>query len=194
MSTILILYGTTEGHTLAIAERIAEVARERGHRVEVRNGQLVGPGFSFAGYDAAIVGASIHAGKHEGYILDLIRAHRDELADIPTAFFSVSLAAGTPGDAEQARLYAEEFQRATGWHPGEVRTFGGALLYTQYGWPKRMLMKLIARQKGIPTDTSRDYDFTDWDAVAHFAEEFLAHLAPPAAVLEEATTQPVTAN
>jgi hypothetical protein len=41
-------------------------------------------------------------------------------------------------------------------------------------------MKLISRRTGRPTDTSRDYDFTDWAGVAQFAERF-AGLLPPAA-------------
>jgi menaquinone-dependent protoporphyrinogen IX oxidase len=30
---------------------------------------------------------------------------------------------------------------------------------------------------GHPTDTSRDHDFTDWDAVERFAREFAVTLA-----------------
>jgi menaquinone-dependent protoporphyrinogen oxidase len=53
------------------------------------------------------------------------------------------------------------------------------LLYTQYGFFKRWIMKKIARDKGSPdTDTSRDYVYTDWDSVRRFAEEFLESLVP----------------
>jgi menaquinone-dependent protoporphyrinogen oxidase len=55
-----------------------------------------------------------------------------------------------------------------------VGLFGGALLYTQYGFIKRYVMKQITRHKGSSdTDTSRDYVYTDWESVKHFAEEFL---------------------
>ena len=37
-------------------------------------------------------------------------------------------------------------------------------------------MKRIAREKGNDTDTSRDFDYTDWDGVRRFAEEFLTTL------------------
>ena len=42
-------------------------------------------------------------------------------------------------------------------------------------------MKKIARDKGnLGTDTSRDYVYTEWDGVKHFAEDFLADLAAKA--------------
>jgi menaquinone-dependent protoporphyrinogen oxidase len=123
-------------------------------------------------YDAVIVGASIHMGKHEDYVRDFVRENRDALERLPSAFFSVSLAAHD--NVEEAEGYTEEFVQETGWRPCMVGLFGGALLYTQYGFIKRHLMKQIARHKGNPdTDTSRDYAYTDWESVKHFAEEFL---------------------
>jgi menaquinone-dependent protoporphyrinogen IX oxidase len=38
-------------------------------------------------------------------------------------------------------------------------------------------MKRISAHSGGPTDTSGEYEFTDWDAVDHFATE-LAHGLP----------------
>jgi menaquinone-dependent protoporphyrinogen oxidase len=34
-------------------------------------------------------------------------------------------------------------------------------------------MRRIASRKGLDTDTSRDYDYTDWDAVDRFARDFV---------------------
>jgi menaquinone-dependent protoporphyrinogen oxidase len=60
-----------------------------------------------------------------------------------------------------------------------VALCGGALLYTQYGFVKRHVMKKIARDTGnLGTDTSRDYVYTEWDGVKRFVEDFLARLAP----------------
>jgi menaquinone-dependent protoporphyrinogen oxidase len=60
--------------------------------------------------------------------------------------------------------------------------FAGALLYTQYGFLKRHLMKKIASDKGsLDTDTSRDYVYTEWDGVQRFTEDFLVTLAGPSA-------------
>jgi menaquinone-dependent protoporphyrinogen oxidase len=179
MMRILVPYGTTEGLTTKISEYVADVIRGHGHEAEAVN--IKGSGApSPDAYDAAIVGASIHMGQHEDYVLDFVRKNRDALERLPSAFFSVSMAAHD--NPEEAEGYIEEFARETGWRPARVGLFGGALLYTHYGFIKRHLMKKIARDKANPdTDTSRDYVYTEWDGVKHFVEEFLETLGPEAA-------------
>jgi menaquinone-dependent protoporphyrinogen oxidase len=179
MMRILIPFGTTEGLTASISEYVADVVRAHGH--EAYTVDLKGSGHPEPDrYDAVIVGASIHMGKHEDYVLDFVRKNRDALERLPSALFSVSMAAHD--NVEEAAGYIEEFVRETGWRPAKVGLFGGALLYTQYGFIKRHMMKKIVRDKGIPdTDTSRDYIYTEWDGVKHFVEEFLETLVPEAA-------------
>ena len=130
------------------------------------------------GYDGVIVGASIHMGKHDKSASDYVRKNRVALERLPSALFSVSLAAH--GDMENARAYVENFEQGTGWRPAHLGFFGGALLYTQYGFLKRHLMKKIAGDKpgNLGTDTSRDYVYTEWDGVKRFAEDFLQRLVP----------------
>jgi menaquinone-dependent protoporphyrinogen oxidase len=48
----------------------------------------------------------------------------------------------------------------------------GALLYTQYGWLTRWFMKRIVTKAGGDTDTTRDYEYTDWNDLRTFAREF----------------------
>src|SRR5215211_36564 len=127
MKRILIPYGTTEGLTAQISEYVADVVRGQGHEadaVDLKGSVDPEPD----GYDAVIVGASIHMGKHEDYVLDFVRKNRDELGRLPSAFFSVSMAAHD--NMGEAAGYIEEFVRETGWHPSKVGLFGGALLYT----------------------------------------------------------------
>jgi menaquinone-dependent protoporphyrinogen oxidase len=50
------------------------------------------------------------------------------------------------------------------------------LLYTKYNFLKRGLMKSITKKQGGDIDTSRDFIYTDWDAVDAFAREFLERL------------------
>lgn len=176
MTRVLIPYGTTEGQTAKIAEVIAEVLRDAGHEAEpVDIKSLVDTVPD--GYGAAIVGASIHMGKHDKHAVEFVRHNRELLERVPSGFFSVSLAAH--GDLEEAEGYLEQFQQETGWRPAKVALFGGALLYTHYGFLKRRLMKKIAGDKPghLGTDTSRDYVYTEWDAVRGFAEEFLSQLS-----------------
>jgi menaquinone-dependent protoporphyrinogen oxidase len=177
MTKIMIGYGTTEGQTARIADHLAEVIRGRGHEAQAVNLKR-SPEVLLDGYDAVIVGGSIHMGKHEEHVVDFVQKNRFRLERLPSAFFSVSLAAH--GDMENARAYVENFQQQTGWHPTQVGLFGGALLYRQYGLLKRLMMKKIVSDKpgGLSTDTSRDHVYTDWDEVKRFAQAFLERLVP----------------
>src|SRR3712207_4693498 len=171
MMKVLIPYGTTEGQTARISEYLADVIRDHGqeaYAVDIKGSDTL----ELDGYDAVIVGASIHMGKHEDYVRDFVRENRGALERLPTAFFSVSLAAHD--EPEVAEGYIEEFVQETDWRPGMVGLFAGAQLYTQYGLIKPPVMKGTARHKGSPdTDTSRDYVYTEWENVKRFAEEFL---------------------
>ncbi|MGH1565355.1 flavodoxin domain-containing protein [Mumia sp. DW29H23] len=175
MSRILILYGSTEGQTATIAEHVADVVRGHGHDVDVadvkRSRRL-----RLDPYDAVVVGASIHMGKHDHRVVDFVTRHREALEHVPSAFFSVSLAAH--GDEGTAERYVEELERRTGWRPAVVARFAGALRYTRYGILKRHMMKRIALDKpgGLGTDISRDYEYTDWAAVERFADDVVLAL------------------
>lgn len=175
VARIAIPYGTTEGQTARIAEYIADVIRDHGHEAQAVDIKRSG-GDLPDGYDGVVVGASIHMGKHDKHVGDYVGKNRAALERVPSAFFSVSLAAH--GDLEEAEGYVEAFEQETGWRPAMVALFGGALLYTQYGFVKRRVMKKIAQDKpgALGTDTSRDYVYTEWDGVRRFAEDFLERL------------------
>ena len=129
--------------------------------------------------DLVIVGSPIHVGAHEKSIREFVVAHAGELGeegDLPSAFFSVSLAAAWDGHDSVAKL-VQKFCEEAGWHPRLVGIFGGALAYTQYGFVKKFVMKQIARHNHGPTDTSRDYELTDYAVVDAFV----------ASAVEEAT-------
>ena len=72
--------------------------------------------------------------------------------------------------------YVEDFKRATGWAPQCVATFAGALRYSSYNPFIRFLMKLIVGAAGGETDTSGDYEYTDWAAVDRYAQDFALRL------------------
>jgi menaquinone-dependent protoporphyrinogen oxidase len=176
MTRILIPYATTDGQTARIAEYLADLFRGQGHEafpVDVKRSAAPDP----EGYDGVIVGASVRMGRHQSCVRDFVRKHRAALERLPSAFFSVSLAIrdDTEEARREARGYVEKFTRQTGWRPGKVALFAGALLYTRYGLFTRWIMRRIARGKGSrDTDTTRDYVYTDWSGVRRFAEEFLA--------------------
>jgi menaquinone-dependent protoporphyrinogen oxidase len=180
-SRILIAYGTTEGHTARIAQYMAGVIRNHGSEADTVDLSSSTP--DLHGYDAVIVGSSIHMGKHDGYVRYFVLQNCAALKRLPSAFFSVSLAAhdNTEEARKQVEGCIEQFVQQTGWRPDKIGVFAGALLYTHYGFFKRWIMRKIARDKGSPDlDTSQDYIYTDWVRVRRFAQEFLELVVPEA--------------
>jgi menaquinone-dependent protoporphyrinogen oxidase len=178
MPTVLLLHASTHGHTSKIAARIADVLEAEALHVDLRKTPLDGDDPCPRDYDAVIVGASVHAGHHQKEIVAWARAHHTTLALRPSAFFTVCLTAADDTEESRAatRRYLDEFVEATGWTPGRAVTFAGALQYREYDFATRLLIRLMMHKSGHPTDTSRDHDFTDWDAVERFAGEFAAAL------------------
>jgi menaquinone-dependent protoporphyrinogen oxidase len=182
MAIILVLYGTTEGHTRKIAEEIGSQLRALSHApVLFDSANPPSMGLEEGVYDAAIVCGSVHQGIHQASLVHRVKSNLQELERIPSAFVSVSLAAALAeeGSRAEARRYADEFLRETGWTPDERIELAGALLYSKYDFFKRLVMKLIARSKGSDSDTSQDYEYTDWVALAEFVTRFLEHVAVP---------------
>ncbi|MGD8559834.1 MAG: menaquinone-dependent protoporphyrinogen IX dehydrogenase [Gammaproteobacteria bacterium] len=175
---ILILYATTEGQTAKIAERMAEILRQKEHEVITQSGEQLPATFKPEQYDAAIIGGSIHMGHYPGYLNTFISKHRDWLNTVPSAFFTVCMGIRSKQSEsrEEAAAYSENFIKETNWHPALTATFAGAVKYTQYNFITRFIMKRISKQEGGSTDTSRDHEYTDWDAVTRFTEQFESKL------------------
>ena len=169
---ILIVYGTTEGQTRKISHFMEAVLKDGGHEVTVADAPETPP--SPSSYDAVIIGASIHIHKYQSAVLRYITHHIEALNKIPGAFFSVCLAVASDMDEEhkEAAKITNDFLEHTGCKPLMTTHIAGALKYTQYGFFTRLVMKRIARREGRTTDTSKDHEYTNWDAVREFAEEF----------------------
>ena len=179
-----VFFATREGHTRRIAERIAFDLRARGVEVDVFNVRTGGP-VDWSAYSAAVVAASVHIGHHEREMIAFVRQHRAELERLAAAFISVTLSeAGAENlmrsDAERERATADVqrmidvFVKETGWHPERTLPVAGALTYSRYNIFMRFIMKRIAREAGAPTDTARDYEFTNWPALDRFVAELAA--------------------
>ncbi|MGE3275219.1 MAG: flavodoxin domain-containing protein [Vicinamibacterales bacterium] len=174
MCEVPVFYATSEGQTRRIAERLADELRAHGlDAVALEIGTPEADQFDWSRVRGALLGASLHIGKHQRKATAFARRHRDALTAHPSAFFSVCLSAASsdPVEVKSARALAAAFADATGWHPGHIVCFAGRLAYTQYNPLVRFLMKRIAGRHGAPTDTNRDYELTRWDEVTHLAEE-----------------------
>jgi menaquinone-dependent protoporphyrinogen oxidase len=174
--SIPVFYATTEGHTGHIAESIASTLREQGFDSEaIRLRRGLAPR-DWSNVVSAVVGGSLHAGRHQAEVAAFIARERASLNRLPAAFFSVSLSAASriPEEVQTARDIAQRFVRSVDWQPRRVVCVAGKLAYRQYGFLTRWMMRRIASREGGPTDTSRDHDLTDWNSVRAFALEVAA--------------------
>ena len=114
-------------------------------------------------------------GLHQISVRKLVKAHRDDLNAIPCVYFCVCLTAVSdkPRDRDQVQKYIDDFKKYTGLKPVRTAVFAGALRYPYYNFIKRYMIKLVARRVGADTDTKKEYDYTNWQAVDAFAHDFL---------------------
>lgn len=174
--TVLILYGTTEGQTRKVVEFMRQRLEAGGHIVTLWEA-ATDVNLSLSGYDAVIVAASVHLGKYQQSVEHWVRTNAVDLSRLGAAFVSVSLAAaGTDeDDVKGIGQVVADFIHRTGWTPAIVEHVAGAFRYTEYDFFKRWALKYIAWRKGAPTDTTHDWELTDWDAVARFVDNYVAH-------------------
>jgi menaquinone-dependent protoporphyrinogen oxidase len=192
MQHILIVYGTTDGHTRKIAQVLAEDLRANLCSVDTLD--AAGPlwHLSAEGYDGVIVAASVHIGDYQRAVARWVRAHAPMLNTMPTAFLSVCLAVVERRIESRQEILRimKRFLARCGWKPTITKMVAGALPYTRYGWLKRQMMKRIVAKGGGDTDTTRDYEYTDWIDLRNFAQDFAA-LAAEQPVEVGGTERPV---
>ena len=175
---ILIAYATKEGQTRKVVECLAERLRQDATLVTEADVEGLSP--DPTEYDAAIVAASVHVSRYAPTMERYVSAHSEALSRMHSAFVSVSLAAASPNSAEELDGWVEEFLGKTGWPAEQVVHVAGALRYREYDFVTRWIMRSIARKNGLATDTSNDYEYTDWDALRRFADSFVAGSIAPA--------------
>ena len=172
MDRILVLYGTTEGQTSKIARAIGATLSAHGFDADVVEAGTSDP--SPRNYRGVVVAGSIHGGAYQKAVGQWVRAHAGEMASAPTAFVTVCLAVlnKDPKAAGEVDAIVTRFLDSVKWRPAMTKAVAGALLYTRYNFFKRWIMKRIVTSQGGDTDTSRDYEYTDWNDVRTFADEF----------------------
>ena len=180
-----VFFATREGQTRKIAERIASDLRARDMEVDLHDVRALRAPIDWPAYTIACVAASVHIGHHEREMIEFVRRHRTELERVGAVFVSVTLSEAGAEDphapaerrarsAADAQRMIDVFVKETGWKPARSLPVAGALVYTQYNVLVRYVMKRIARSQGAPIDTTRDYEFTDWNAVDRFVDESLS--------------------
>jgi menaquinone-dependent protoporphyrinogen oxidase len=180
MSRILVLYGTTDGHTAKIAARLGETFREAGCDVTVAHAGSVVTAAWPERYDGVVVAASVHIGSYQRPVRRWVEAHAEQLSRMPSAFLSVCLGIleHRPEVDRELQDMMQRFLRRTGWRPTVVKPVAGAVPYTRYGWFKKWMMRRMVAKVSGDTDTTRDYEYTDWEDLRTFAQDLLHQVDP----------------
>lgn len=177
MSSILVTYGTGQGQTAKIAGCIESVLSDRGFDVRTAHvGEM--PSVSIDDFDAILVGGSINNRQHRPEVLDFVREHRDAITARPNGFFQVSMASAVTSEwgQEGVQMFVDQLTDETGWEPDVIGRFAGAIKYPRYGRFLRLGFLAYSAISTGDTDTSREYEYTDWDEVERFALEFGEHV------------------
>ena len=171
----LIAYATTDGHTRIIARRIAEWIENGGAAAELVDTAAIPANFDVHDCDAYIIAGSVHAGKHQSSLVHFVKRNLKALEEKPSMFLSASLCCVIKDEehAKEAEHCIGTFLDDTAWKPTVTHPVEGALLYTQYDWLKRFMMKMISKSQGGTVDTSQDYEYTDWPALQKAVTDFM---------------------
>ena len=168
MAKVLILYSTTDGHTVEICNRLTATIEQGGDSVELVN-LLDGPTLDGREFDKIVIGASIRYGKHQPAVYDFIRNNQATLEAHPNALFSVNVVARKPEkNTPETNPYLQKFLKKIDWQPQNLGVFAGKISYPDYGFVDKQMIRFIMWMTKGPTDTTTVVEFTDWDSVDEF--------------------------
>ena len=170
MSSFLIIYSSTDGHTKIICERIASflsdgnlaklISLEDAKKIDLSN------------FEKIIIGASIRYGKHSKELYSFINLNKNILDQKKCAFFSVNVVARkSDKNTAETNPYINKFLKISKWKPSKIRVFAGKVNYPNYSFFDKYVIKFIMFLTNGPTDTSKSYEFTDWSKVDDFSRE-----------------------
>jgi menaquinone-dependent protoporphyrinogen oxidase len=167
----LLVYSTTDGQTIAICEKIQSVLIENNlvDLIPISEFQAK----ELKNYDQVIVGASIRYGKHKQELYEFIKIHQDDLKSKITGFFSVNVVARKPNkNTPVTNPYMKKFLEIGNWKPNYLAVFAGKIDYQKYRFIDKHMIRLIMFITKGPTDLKGVIEFTDWQNVEDFANQF----------------------
>ena len=168
MSSILILYSSTDGHTHKISQRLQQVIERQNHQVKVVSINDEAD-VDLTLFDKIVVGASIRYGKHSPNIYQFIKKNQLILESKPNAFFSVNVVARKPEKCQpDTNPYLKKFLKQIAWKPKQLAVFAGKLDYPKYSFWDRSIIRLIMWITKGPTDPKTVIEFTNWQQVEAF--------------------------
>ena len=170
--TTLLLYSSTDGQTKTISKKISSFL-SKSSKVDIISLSEVQK-LVLNDYDQIILGASIRYGKHKPELYQFINRHKSILDNKKNGFFSVNVVARkSKKNSPETNPYMKKFLEMSAWKPQFLAVFAGKLNYPKYHFIDKQMIRLIMFITKGPTDTNGVFEFTDWEKVKQFAQEFL---------------------
>ena len=167
MKKILLTYSTVDGHTKTICEKILSYCKTS--QVDILP---IDSSINIKDYDTVVIGASIRYGKYREEIFEFIKENEELLNSKDNAFFSVNVVARKENkNKPETNPYLIKFLNKISWQPKILDVFAGKIDYPKYKFLDKYAIKFIMWITKGPTDTSKVYEFTDWNRVKSFAEK-----------------------
>lgn len=171
MKKILILYSTTDGHTVEICRRIKQTVEALGSDVQLLDLKN-DPELVAGTFDKIVIGASIRYGKHQPLVNKFIEKNQALLEAHPNAFFSVNVVARKPEkNTPETNPYLQKFLKQIDWKPQLLAVFAGRIDYPSLGFLDKHMIRLIMWITKGPTDPTLTVEFTDWSKVEEFGRK-----------------------
>ena len=170
MSSFLIIYSSTDGHTKIICERITNFLNDKNlvEVVSLEDAKKI----DLSNFEKIIIGASIRYGKHSKELYKFVNLNKNILDQKQSAFFSVNVVARKPEKNKAGtNPYINKFLKFSKWKPNKITVFAGKVDYPNYNFFDKYIIKFIMFITKGPTDTSQSYEFTDWSKVDDFSKQ-----------------------
>jgi len=169
MAKILMAHSSTDGQTKKILCRLQQVC-EVHHSVTFVSIDCASD-IDLMKFDKIVIGASVRYGKHRPVLNEFIKSRLDKLHEKQSFFFSVNVVARkVEKSSPDTNPYMKRFLAETAWKPTKAEVFAGKVDYPRYGFFDKNIIRLIMFLTRGPTNTTRCYEFTDWNKVSQFAK------------------------
>ena len=167
---ILIVYSSTDGHTINICKHIYKNL-ETVHDPDLKDLKKIQQ-CDLENAEIIIIGASIRYGDHSKELYNFVRNHKKIIESKENAFFSVNAVARKPEKNQpETNPYIKKFLKRTSWNPNKMAVFAGKIDYPKYNFFDKHMIRLIMWITKGPTNLTKTYEFTDWSKVDEFIEK-----------------------
>jgi menaquinone-dependent protoporphyrinogen oxidase len=159
--TVLIAYASKYGATASIAEKIGEVLRREGFKVEVQQARRVS---DVSAYGAVVIGSGVYIGQWLKEAATLLQNQEQALSQRPVWLFSDGPTgeAGPPSSLAQRFSTSDRLKPVTDRiKPRDIALFGGMIDPKKISFIDKMALKAVKAQVG---------DFRDWATIETWAK------------------------